>query len=765
MKGWIRRLWPVLVVAFAGCGGGGSTTVDGYPVVTQNAGFQFPSLATVPDQSAVTGRQSGRVLDVGGEPAAAGWRVELLDVSQPQAPVVVAASTTSTGGTFALDDASTEVAPLSRWIRVTRPDASQIRAFAAGWTEVTPGTELAVTELPRLDVAGAFAHQLTTAELDAAQRSATLWWHGQPGRPASVAALGALLNQLRFHASWNTMLENLAATEPLPGSGDVAGFMPVSSASLEATVTRDGAGSSEPFFVNCFASNGPEVRDCSVFSTRSNDLEQYWTVFHDGIRVLPPRIIDVVTALWNQVGPLPLIEYPHAVGTRVLFDNPRMTVSVGGNTSRGSVRVTRRIYPVASVSALGSTLPAVQVVLDYEIALMIGQRQIDLLTRETSWFSPGKGRVRYDKWTARRDGGVATSVSSMVADSVSDGFVADPRAPMPGRIDIVSAPLRHRDAVASAALGRVYALTPEGTLLELDGATLEVQRSLVLPASPRRVAVSADGSRAYVGLDGASVAEINTADLTIVRRFTVPAGPEGEIHDRVFDLSVDPFDASRVVVLAGDSSVFGGSGTVFIFRAGAWVPANAPTTYGDFGWDAYGLTNVAWSSVRDEFLGLFNGSPMSQYRFRIGTGDVSVLAFSEREEDGSIQDLAGRIVTPLGGVLDAATFTQQRSLSVGSFAVRGCGGLQTGSALCELVPSGDGEELVHLDTSSGAFVGAYRPSVSSVASGCGSGEEAINLFETRRRTFGGGRVLVSGPTADGATRCTLQVWSLHGVTG
>lgn len=764
MKGWIRRLWPVLAVVFASCGGGGggggSTTVDGYPVVTQSDGFRFPSLAAVPDQSAVTGHQSGRVLGAGGEPVAAGWRVELVDASQPQAPVVVATSTTSSGGTFVLDDVSTTIAPLSRWIRVIRPDASQIRAFAAGWTEVTPGTELAVAELTRLEVAGAFAHQLTATEIDAAQRSATLWWHGQPGRPASAAALAALLNQLRFHVGWNSMLENLAATAPLPGSGDVAGFMPLSSATLEATVTRNGTDTSEPFFVNCFASDEPGVRDCSVFSTRSNDLEQYWTVFHDGIRVLPPRAIDVVTALWTQVGPLPVIEYPHAVGTRVLFDNPRMTISLGGESSRGSVKVTRRTYPVTAVSALGSSMPAVQVVLDYEIAVMVGQHQIDVLSRETSWYSPGKGRVRHDKWTAKRDDG--TAASSLVANSVTDSFVAEPRMPMPGRIDVVSTPLRHRDAVAATALGRIYALTPEGTLLELDANTLAVLKSLVLPASPWRVAASADGSRVYVGLDGASVAEIDTAGLTIVRRFTVPTGPEGEVHNRVYDLSVDPFDASRVVVLAGDSGVFGRSGTVFVFRAGVWVPANAPTTYSDFGWEAYRLTNVAWSSVRDEFLGLVNGSPNFQYRFRMGTGQVSVLANSERPEDGSEQDLAGQIVTPLGDVLDAATFMLKRTLSVGDFAVRGCGWLQAGDALCELT-TGYGQELVHLDTNSGAFLGAYRPSVRSVASGCG-GEEEINLYDAHRRTFGGGRVLVSGPTPDGDIRCTLQVWSLHGVT-
>lgn len=765
MKVSIHRLWPVLVLVFAGCGGGGSgsqgsTTDDGYPVVTQRDGFRFPSLADVPVQSATAGQQRGRVLDAGGAPAAAGWRVELVDASNPDVPVVLATGTTVSGGTFELAEPSAAAIPSSRWIRITRPDASQVRAFAAGWTEVTPGTELAVAELSRLDKAGAFAHTLTSSEIDAAQRSGTVWWHGQPERPASAAAQVAMLEQLRVNERWNAMLDNLAAATPLPGAGDVSRFMPQTSASLETTVTRNGAVAAERLFINCTRRNEQPTRDCSILSGQATDQDQQWTSSQDGIRVVPTRPVDVVAQLLSQAGPMPLLEYPHAVGTRVVFDNPRMTLSASGTTYRGSVKVTRRTYPMAPVSALGTSLPAVQVVLDYEAALVVGHDQIELLSRETSWYAPGKGRVRHDKWSIRR--GDSTQLSSQVVDSVSDNAVADPVLPRAGRIDLVSTPLRHRDAVPATAQDRIYAVVPEGALLELDGKTLAVLRRLELPASPWRVAASADGSRVYVGLDGASVAEIDTANLAIVRRFAVPTGPQGEIHDRVYGLSVDPFDASRVLVLAGDSSVFGNFGTVFIFRAGVWVPASAPTTYPDHGWAAYWLTSVSWSSVRDEFLGMSGGSPTDLYRFRMGAGTVSVQATAQRPDDGSQEDLGGRIVTPLGSVLDAITFNSTRTLELSGFAVRRCGWLDVGGALCQPIAFGD-PELVHLDATSGAFLGAYRPTVTHVASGCDSDDEEINLFESLRRTFGGGRVLVSGRLVDDH-RCSLQVWSMHGLT-
>ena len=57
-------------------------------------------------------------------------------------------------------------------------------------------------------------------------------------------------------------------------------------------------------------------------------------------------------------------------------------------------------------------------------------------------------------------------------------------------------------------------------LVELDPRTGALGRRLALAGQPSELAVSDDGSRAYVGFVGASeVAEVDLADFTLVRRF------------------------------------------------------------------------------------------------------------------------------------------------------------------------------------------------------------------------------------------------------
>ena len=75
--------------------------------------------------------------------------------------------------------------------------------------------------------------------------------------------------------------------------------------------------------------------------------------------------------------------------------------------------------------------------------------------------------------------------------------------------------------------------------------------------------------------------------------------------------------------------------------------------------------------------------------------------------------------------------------------------------------------LLLLDHASGAFVGVYQPTVTSVANGCPETqwrENSFGLDDVTLTPIGAGRLLASHlSTPDGRQRCSLQVWTLRGV--
>jgi hypothetical protein len=471
------------------------------------------------------------------------------------------------------------------------------------------------------------------------------------------------------------------------------------------------------------------------------------------------------------VGSLPLVEFPPVIGTRVLFDDPRMVLKRDSDY-RAAVKVTRRTYPTARVEALGRVVPAVKIVLDFEIATLHlpTRRQSDLLIRESRWFSPEGGRVRSEVTTLQREEGAFTAkIKTIVANSMTGTFFAAPVPPFAGVIDVTSLALRHRHAVYAPARARIYAATDTsgGQLLELDAATLATTRTVSLVAVPGRLAVAADGTRLYAGLDGGRVVELETAGLSVVRQFTVPADPHGRPYDRIYDLAVDPFDAERVLVLAGSKDIFGRSGAVLVYRNGTLMLRDAPRSGAyDYGWGYYGLNTIAWSSVRDEFIGAFLGSPDWLYRFHAGTTAITDVSSLEWGATTPIRDVGGVIVTTQGAILDAASFATVRTLDLVPFALQGCQRLTTESDLCGI----DGgyawspPYFVHLDHATGAFLGTYRPRIAEVANACPKlsvREGSLGLDGAVVVAMGDGRSLVS-TLNDGEAQCGLQVWTLHG---
>jgi hypothetical protein len=773
----------VLTIALGLCGGeigcsGTPTPVfnrcPDFPTLVQSADFGLPKIVAPPEHPSIPGSQRGKVRTASTS-SAVGLTVELLDATLPASTVVLAASTTDADGSFSLTDTSSGLSPVDRWIRVTLADGTFMRAYATGWTEITPGTEAAVSEIARLRKAGAFtAHHFARSELAGAQESFSLVWQSSFFALGAAAAANAVREYARFHPRWNRLLENVASASASDSSGDIAGMFPLGTATWPSEITRAGITAAVDVITNCLAPGDREAhRYCSIVARPALDLTEQLDVSDRGI-VLHSDVAraDVLQSLVQEVGDLPLLEFPYAAGTRVLFDNPRLASLHDSHI--GSLKITRRTYSLDTVQALGGSVQAVQVVLDYELASVDCHtgKAVDVLARERRWFSPLAGRVRAEsaEWI-RADGQVTSSETRIVANSISgDTFFGDPVQPFAGVADVQSLALRHRHAVHSRALDRIFVGTDSGggSILELDPNTLATIRSTPVPAAPGRLAVSGEGSRLYAGMDGGKMAEIDTATLGLIRVFDLPPDPYGAQYDRAYDMSVDPFDPSRLLVLSGRSTVFGSTGAVLLYRAGSLLLRDAPRYYAsDYGWGFYSLNAIAWSGTRDEFLGASLGSPQSLFRFHAGANAFSDVAALARVDDVGLIDVGGEIVTSKGKVLDAQSLTTLRTLSIEPFGLKDCNRLEDHSDLCGVDSGGAWSPpfFVHLDHSTGAFLGTYRPFIAQVANGCPEiavRENSLGLDEAVLRPMGDGRSLVvTLPTGRGSA-CGLQVWRLHG---
>jgi hypothetical protein len=308
---------------------------------------------------------------------------------------------------------------------------------------------------------------------------------------------------------------------------------------------------------------------------------------------------DLLSEILGEVGPLPLLEFPPAVGTRVLYDNPQFVLQIDSGI-HASMRITRRTYPAEAVAALGGAPQGVRVVIDHEAAVLnlrTGE-QVDLLMREQRWFAPGAGRVKAEAQTlSRRGTQVATESLSLTADGVSGVAFLAPTVPFAGLADAQAIGLRHHHAVHAAAIGRVYAASPEqgGAIVELDAATLSPLRTLAVGTVPRRLAVAPDGQRLFAGLDDGSVAEWRLADGALMSRTAPMLDPEGMALDRVLDLAIDPFDPRRVLALVG-ASASSGREAVVLLKDGQLLLRDAPRAHAyGWGWGDYGPRAVAWA--------------------------------------------------------------------------------------------------------------------------------------------------------------------------
>jgi hypothetical protein len=781
----LRSVWgfavPVLL-ALASCGGGGgggggspSNTPNppaaDYPVVVQSGAFAFPDLAAPPERNAASATIQGRVQLTAGTPPASGTNVVLLDAGSG---TVTARTTIAADGSFSFGAPTMAAVLPDRQLRVQLADGTVLRAFAVGWSEVTPGSEVAVAEIQRLRVAGAFsAHAWAASDLAVAQDSLSLRWAAMPGAPAPAQALTRLRNDIRLLAPWNQLLDSLGGPAALPSGYDVAGLYPVDSAQAPSAVAVPGAPSAATVTSSCL-----RLVFTDAFKL-CNSTAAALPEFSEGYRLEPQRLLvqstrtgtTLIDSLLQQLGQLPLLEFPGSVGTKVLLDSPRITLE-SDPMVKATARVVRRTYPAGPVAALGGTATAVLVVLDYELAVLhsVTRATQSMLLRQKRWYSPQAGRVRMEsaRWVLSGDT-VSTWSGQVVAQSASGTFFEADSLPSPGVADVRALPLKHRHALYVPSIDRILVATEAagGTILELDPSTLTTVRSVTLSAKPGRLAASADGTRLYVGMDGAVLFELRMSDLAVVRRTALPADPYGVPYRRIYDVQVDPRNGARALLLVGGNDL-GGSGAVMLVDSGALALRDAPVYYAtDYGWGYYSPNALRWTSVANEFLAASYSSPKSLYRFSAASTAFGEVARLQRVDEVGLAEADGELLTERGQLLDATTWALRRSLSLGAFSLSDCQRQGPEAATCGFSSLGIYPPfLLHVDVASNAFLGTYRPAITQAYNGCadvGVDVTTLGLDQASFTPMDRARSLVATlPTSDGH-RCSLQVWTLVGV--
>lgn len=770
----------VLGMVLTACGGGGGggddpppTSNDRFPVLVRGGDFDLSAPPSPADHAAVAGRVRGQVLARTDQPAVAGVRVELLDATDPRAPVVRASGLTDAQGRFDMADALAGLPPADRWIRTTLDDGTVLRGHAIGWTDLSPASEHAVAELARLERAGAVhARRPTADELAALQGSLGLVWQAGFGARPPADALAALASEVRTRAAWNSLLSGLAQAQPVTGAGDVAGLVPVGQATWTSVVTRDAVSTPVEFVGHREMVDGSPQYAISAY--QHDQLVDSYRVGPAGVTRIHPHTGDeVLDALITQAGPLPLFEYPPQVGSRVVIDAPRLVLT-GDERIHAAVKVTRHTHAMADLAALGRTVRAFEVLLDYEVAILdtATGTQRDVLMRERRWFHPGASRVRQETTLLHRDAAGVRRTNLVYRASAVQGSIWDPAVlPTPGVADVRAIGLRHRHAVPSPDGQWVYAVVSDGggQLLELDASRLTVRRRTALGATPVRVAVSADGAVLYVGLEGGQVVQLDAAGLQVTRRFDVAASPWGLRYDVILDLAVDPLDASRLLSLTSGGDC-GSDGRVQTHRAGVLEIRGGPDGRAGIcdGWSHYSPTHIAWSGTSGEFFALSDYSPPSVHRFGVRDGEFRWLASRARDADVGLHEVGGDVVGRQGTVLDGATLTPQRQLRLPPFALEACTRLDLASNLCEAL-TGEAISppvLVHLEHASGDFLGTYRPVVGEVTNGCPEVPLDVDSYGLTDRSvapMAGGRMLVRAVADAQGNRCALHMWTLRGV--
>jgi hypothetical protein len=251
----------------------------------------------------------------------------------------------------------------------------------------------------------------------------------------------------------------------------------------------------------------------------------------------------------------------------------------------------------------------------------------------------------------------------------------------------VTVPLSTKGLVHDATRDVLLATVPSShaslgnSLVELDPQTGALGRHLHVGSEPGSLVVTDDGSRAFVGLTGASgIVEVDLGTFTIAR--TIPLGLDATYGPMIVeDLAVLPGRSDLVVAAVQRAS--GGShvGRVFAYQDGEQLPD--------------GLTSAAFVPNHIEALGddrLFGydstNSGFKHFAITVDEDGLSSAGGVAGPLTGfgtDVEAAGGRIYSTSGLIVDGTTFTALGSFAAGATEVTADGVLTTVNPTTDVV--------------------------------------------------------------------------------
>ena len=214
-------------------------------------------------------------------------------------------------------------------------------------------------------------------------------------------------------------------------------------------------------------------------------------------------------------------------------------------------------------------------------------------------------------------------------------------------------------------------------IVEMDPRTGALGRSVELPGGPSTIAVSDDGSRAYVALRNApEVAEIDLGSFSIVRSISMGSDPTlGTLY--AVDLEVQPGNP-EVIAVTRDDCCSSGQGGAAIYDHGVQRPVSLPRTSSP--------NRLTWGPTPETLYGYYSASTgypffvltvsstgvtaTSPGRLITGNSDIEYAAGAVHATSGQVVDvtgspvLAGAYIT--GGQLEVDPATNTTAILNGT---------------------------------------------------------------------------------------------------
>ena len=206
-----------------------------------------------------------------------------------------------------------------------------------------------------------------------------------------------------------------------------------------------------------------------------------------------------------------------------------------------------------------------------------------ITTTEDSWWALNIGLVLRNTTRSSANGGFTTTSEQLTGGTVS-GVVLSPLTPAPPpppSLDgtLIKISLLHKDLIYDATRNRYYASIPgsvvgNGNHIAIIDATTGAVTYSANPvgSDPASLAIAADGTALYAGLDGAgAIVKLSLPDMTELSRVQLPAhGFFGQQYAE--KIAVSPVDADLVAVSMRYSGVSPRHAGVILMRGGVLQP-------------------------------------------------------------------------------------------------------------------------------------------------------------------------------------------------